>query len=176
MKIVCLIALLGLTVSGCNDYPGHQPNSSNSVKMLPKPIWGNLTGQEIPLGGDCHIDSINDEPGEGSSSHTVRQSGPPLKIAGWGAVSVKDGVIAPDIAIALKSNSAQSARLFAAVTKGKRQDVAEYFKNPASIDTGFKAAIDLSDVSPGSYVLEVIQHKNGENFRCQLTSNITVEK
>lgn len=176
MKKVCSLALVGLVLSGCNDYPGHQPNANNSVKMLSEPIWGDLTEREISLGGDCHIDSINDEPGEGFSRHTVRRSGPALKVAGWGAVSVRDGIIASDIAIALKSNSAQGTRLFAAATKGKRQDVAEYFKNPASVDSGFEAAIDLSDVSPGGYVLEVILHKDGENIKCQLASNITITK
>lgn len=174
MNKVGIIALLGLSLIGCNEYPGHRPN--DGVKMTAKPIWGNSIGREIPLGGDCHIDTVNNELAEGTLSHTVKGSGPALKVTGWGAISVKDGVIASDIAIALKSKSAQGTRLFATATKEKRQDVADYFKNPASVDTGFIAAIDLSDVPPGEYVLEVIQHKDGKNIKCQYTSNIIIKK
>jgi len=174
MKKMCLIGLLGLFLSGCSEYPGHLP--ADSVKMSYKPAWSDSINPEILLGGDCHIDSINENPGEGLQSHTVRRTDPALKISGWGAISVKDGVVASDIAIALKSASAQGTRLFATATKKKRPDVAEFFKNPASVDTGYIVAIDLSDVPTGKYLLEVILHKDEKNFKCQNTSKIIVKK
>lgn len=177
IKIFCLMSLLGLSglsLTGCNDYPGAQ--NDGSVKLAHKPIWGDTTDQQISLGGNCHIDSINDKPGEGPASHTVKQSGPALKVSGWGAISVKEGVMASDIMISLRRNSNQEARLFAVTTRGKRPDVADYFKNSASIDTGFKSALDLSDIAPGDYLLEVIQHKDGKSFKCEYTANIIIEK
>lgn len=173
MKKVYLIALLSLTISGCNDYPGHRP--SDGIKMVDKPAWGESISQEISLGGDCHIDSINDELGEGPLSHTIKKNETGLKISGWSAISVSKGVTASDIAIALKSKSTDGTRLFAIITRDKRPDVAAYFKNLASVDTGFKTTIDLSDVSPGSYILEVIQHKDGKSFKCPVTANVIVE-
>lgn len=170
MKKIFTFALLGFALSGCNDNSGH------SIKMSPKLAWGDLIGQEIALGGDCHIDSINDKPGEGTQSHVVKQHGSGLKVVGWNAISVRDGVMASDVAIALRSNSKQGASLFVAPNKEKRKDVADYFKNSASIETGFSAEIDLSDVIPGNYVLEVIQHKDGKNLKCSYTANIIIEK
>lgn len=174
MKSMWLIVLLVLSLSGCRDYPGHQP-TVGAVQLVPKPLWGDVVSPEISSGGDCHIDSINDNSGEGAPSHTVSQSGTVLKVAGWGAISAKDGVLASDIAVALKSKSPENTRFFAQTTKEKRQDVADYFKNPASIDTGFRVMIDLFDVSPGEYVLEVIQYKDGKILKCQHTANIIIE-
>lgn len=174
MGKLCLISLMGLFLSGCDDYPGKLPGSA--VKMTANPLWSDSIGDEIAIGGDCHIDSINNEPGEGPQSHTVMQNGAAMKVAGWGAISAKDGVVAAHIAIALKSKSVHGTRLFAAATQGKRLDVAEYFKNPASVDSGFSASIDLSDVPPGEYVLEVIQQGEGKNYKCQWTSVLNIEK
>lgn len=184
MKMLCIVALLSLPLIGCNDYPGPATKEvakvggkiSGSVKLTPIPNWGGSIGQDITLGGDCHIDAINDKPGEGPESHTISQSTSALKVSGWAAVSVKEGVVASDIALALKSNASQGTRLFATPIRDKRQDVADYFKNPASVDTGFKSSIDLSDVTPGEYILEVIQNKDGKNFRCQYTAKVIIEK
>lgn len=174
MKIVYLFTLLVLFLSGCGDYPGHLPN--DPVKLSSLPTWVESVRREIPDGGDCHIDSVNDKSGEGPQSHTVSRSGTPLKVTGWGAISVKNGVAATDIAISLKPEFADGLRFFAATAKLNRPDVAAYFKNPASVDTGFSAVIDLSDAQLGNYVLEVIQHKDGKNFKCQLSANIIVVK
>lgn len=173
MNKLCSIVVLGVCLSGCNDYPGTWPNE---VKMQSKPSWGDTIDQEIAVGGDCNIDSINDEPGDSSLSHTVKQSGTVLRVSGWAAISVKAGVIATETALALKNSTAQSARLFATTTRVRRPDVANYFKNPASVETGFKSALELSNVPPGEYILEVIQHKDGKNYKCPVTANIIVVK
>jgi len=173
-KKICSIVLLGLFLSGCNDYPGHWSNAA--VTLTPKPSWDDSINQVVAIGGDCNIDTINNELGDGSVSHSVKQSDSTLKVSGWGAISVKGGVVASDIALAMKSNLAQGDRLFAPTTKGRRPDVADYFKNPASVDTGFKSEIDLSNLTPGDYVLEVIQHKDGKSLKCPVTANIIVEK
>lgn len=174
--------MLSIALVGCDEYPGHrkdgaQGTSNNPIstqKMTDKPSWGRIA-QEYSFGGDCHIDSINDEPGEGLANYTVKQ-GAILKVVGWGAISAKEGVIANDIALALKNNSVESHRLFAKATKWKRPDVAEYFKNPSSVDSGFRVAIDLSDVPSGNYLLEVIQHKDGKSLKCHHIAKIIIEK
>lgn len=183
MKYMYLVVVLGLTLVGCNEYPGQAVKEivkpveipKDNIKFTLKPDWGPSIGEDLPLGGDCHIDSINDKMAEGSEPHTVSQSGAAMKVYGWGAIAAKDGVTATDIALALKSKSG-GARLFAKPLRYKRPDVAEYFKSPASVDTGFKAEISLNDVSPGQYVLEVIQHKEGKYFKCQYTANLVVTK
>ena len=169
--MLVVFIFMGLSLSGCNDYPGRQ-----DVKMTHTTSWGDSNEQEIILGGFCHIDSINDVSGEITSPHIVSRDRSVLKVVGWATVSGKDGLTASDIAIALKPNAPSGARLFAAASKGKRPDVADYFKNLASVDSGFKVTIDLSDVPPGTYILEVIQHKDGKNIKCQATADIIIKK
>ncbi len=173
-KIILILFMMGLSLFACNDYPGHK--QITGVKLSLKPIWGELQEQEIVLGGDCHLDGINDESGEETDPHTIRKRETALKVVGWAAVAGKDGVIASDIAIALKPNSESTVRLFAPVNRGKRPDVADYFKNPATVDSGFNVAINLTDIPPGQYILELIQHKDRKNYKCQITSIISVEE
>jgi hypothetical protein len=167
-----LIALIGLILSACQKYPGHRPSDGvGTASQLP---WERKNiSTEIPVGGDCHIDSINDEPAEGSK-HVLKQ-GLPMSVSGWGAISVTDGIVASNIALSLK-NKSTNTRVFAVTTPDKRRDVADYFKSPKSIDTGFKSMIDISDLSPGDYILEVIQHKNEQNLRCRYAVEIIIKR
>jgi hypothetical protein len=84
--------------------------------------------------------------------------------------------MASDIALVLKSAAPQNVRLFATPGKAQRPDVAEYFKNPAAVNTGFVAEIDVAALSPGEYLLEVLQHKGGKVLKCGYTANLTIEK
>lgn len=176
MKALFLAILLSASVAGCGDYPGHQPISKDAVRPVSTPTWGKLNIQDITPGGDCHIDTINDEPGESAAKRTISRSASVLKVTGWGAISVKDGLLASNIALALRSNSPGGTYLFAATTPTNRPDVAAYFKNSTSAAAGFTAMIDLSDVDVGEYTLEVIQHREGKNLICQYTPIIGVEK
>jgi hypothetical protein len=171
MKKIYIVVLFGLSLPGCDEYPGVAANGA--AKMTTQPVWGDSIRGDIPIGGDCHIDSINGELGEGPSTYAARQE-VPLKVVGWGAISAKEGILASDIAVALEGNG---VRRFAPVARVKRQDVADYFKNAGSADTGFSVAIDLSSVLPGTYVLEVIQHKDGKDWKCHyLPKVVVVEK
>jgi hypothetical protein len=171
MKNIYLLVLFGLILSSCKEYPGHRPN--DPVKLMQTPTWG--TVNKMNTGGDCHIDIINDKPGEGPKNHIVSKK-TRLKIVGWGAISAKDGVTATNIAISLKPESTNTLRFFATTDEIHRPDVAEYFKNPLSLKTGFSSVINLSDVPEGIYTIEVIQHKDGENFRCQATAQLRIDK
>lgn len=170
MNKLFIASLFGLSLIACSD------PSSELSKLTPKPAWGEQIGGQIGVGGDCHIDSINDKPWSDAQTITVKQSGPALKVLGWGAVSVREGLLPSYLAVALRGAAGQGNRLFATTTKQKRADVADFFKNPAAADSGFSANISLSDMVPGNYVLEVIQHKDGLNYRCSYTTNIIIEK
>lgn len=170
MNKVFISSLFGLCLIGCGDH------SSDLSKLTLKPAWGEQIGGQIGVGGDCHIDSINDKPWADAQTFVLKQSGPALKVLGWGAVSIRAGLLSSDLAVALRGTTGQGNRLFATTTKQKRTDVADFFKNSAAADSGFSANISLSDMTPGNYVLEVIQHKDGVNYRCSYTTNILIEK
>ena len=176
MTKTCFIALLGLLLLllGCDEYPGKIP--TGAVKMTPKLYWIDAVGLEPAIGGDCHIESINDKATEERPVHTVKESGDAMKVVGWAAISAKIGIVANHIAIGLKSKTGPGSRIFASATRGKRPDVAAYFMNPGSLDTGFSAVLDLSDVPPGEYLLELIQHRDGKNYQCQQTSILDIER
>lgn len=168
MNKIFLVSLVGLSFVGCGEHP------SDSTKLTATPAWGG--GVEMGLGGDCHIDSVNDKLWSDAQTHIVKQGGPALRVLGWGAVSIRKGVLASDLAVTLRERTGQGNRLFAATTRQKRTDVADFFKNSAAADSGFGASINLSDIPLGIYVLEVVQHKDGVNYRCSYTTNIAVEK
>ena len=180
-----LIALVALIMTGCGDKPSESVKQADkpvlmdqpsvAVKLKSKPVWGDVVTQEINTGGDCHIDVINDKPGEGIKNISAK-SGSQLKVAGWGAISAKDGVIASNIEIALKSKSIDGARLFATTSNVKRQDLADHFKNSTLINSGFVVVANLGDALPGNYVLEMIQHKDGKNYKCAQTVDVILEK
>ena len=185
MTRIHLIALVALIMTGCGDKPSESVKQADkpvlmdqpsvAVKLKSKPVWGDVVTQEINTGGDCHIDVINDKPGEGIKNISAK-SGSQLKVAGWGAISAKEGVIASNIEIALKSKSIDGARLFATTSNVKRQDLADHFKNSTLINSGFVVVANLGDALPGNYVLEMIQHKDGKNYKCAQTVDVILEK
>lgn len=173
-KTLYISIIIGLSVCACKKYPGQKEN--DGIRMTSRPAWSDSIASVIPLGGDCHFDSVNDKPGEGTVAHVVKQSGPVLNVVGWGAISAKNGIAASDIAVALNSKAILGLRLFAMATRGKRPDVAEYFNSPLSVDSGFSVSINLSDVPVGNYELELIQNRDGKTLKCNYTQDIIVEK
>ncbi|MEQ1636902.1 MAG: hypothetical protein ABL903_09415 [Methylococcales bacterium] len=159
---------------GCSDYPGYKYN--DGAKPSPQPIWGEIDERDLVLGGDCHLESINDKPSESQSSHLIIQNGAALKVVGWAAISGSKGISATDIAVALNPISGNGTRSFVDTIKVKRPDVADYFKNAGIVDSGFKAAIDLTDMLPGDYQLEIIQHRDKTNYKCQYAANLVLKK
>jgi hypothetical protein len=172
-KMLLVPIFIGLSLSSCNEYPGAK--TTNLVKMSANLPFDDSVGQKITIGGDCNIEGINDLQVDVGSIHHVNKVRNVLSVMGWAAISAKDGVMPSGIAISLNSRSVPSNQLFAPTIREKRADVANYFKNPLSVDTGFTVKVDLTDVSEGNYELAVILHKDGKDFKCPLTKNIIVD-
>lgn len=160
---------LTLTVLGCNDYPGHK--LTDPMKLSSAPSWGKVT--QTVIGGDCNIDSINDTPGLGSIEHLIPHD-QNLSVKGWAAISVQNTTEPSNIALALRAKSNNETRLFVMTDSIKRPDVADSFKNPGALSSGFSAVIDLSTVRPGPYELEIFQNNHGTATVCQYTAPISI--
>jgi hypothetical protein len=164
-----IVISLTLAISGCNDYPGHKP--FDPVKLSANPSWGELANSVI--GGDCNIDSINDRPGSNPTRNIIHKE-QYLTVKGWAALSILNSNSPSNIVIALKEKVANGTRRFVITDLVKRPDVAEYFKNPGAISTGFNAVIDLSGIPTGEYELEIFQNNRGVNTICQYTGQISI--
>ena len=161
-----MIALMSsIFISGCG----------NSGKMNTDFPFPSDSSKSIITGGDCHIDSINSEPGEGPQTHSINHNSPPFLTSGWAAISIKEGITTSDIALSLRKKEPENVRFFQSVNKVKRQDVADYFKSPLVIDSGFKAMVDLSNVAPGEYLMEVLQLRNNVVYSCQYNANLIIK-
>jgi hypothetical protein len=167
-KLAIAIALT-LTLLGCNDYPGHRP--SDPTKLLPAPDWG--SGNKTIIGGECNIDSINDQPGSGATGHELDHD-QILVVKGWASVAANSSSAPSIIAISLKEKSGAGNRHFAMPKLIDRPDVADFFKNPGAISSGFYVAIDISTLSNGNYDLEVFQNNHGVNTICPYTASISI--
>lgn len=162
-RLLLVVVYFSISLLGCSDYPGAKSNAG--LKLALEPTWGG--GKQIANGGICHIDSINDKPGETTMIYEIdRDMG--LRVSGWSALSVEDGVVAEDVNLSLRlAEDIHGLRYFVKADKVSRQDVVEYFKNPKLVDTGFKVLIDIKNLRPGKYIIEVIQSKEGiENILC----------
>ena len=172
MKKLLLCGFLATVLFGCGE--DAEQVSHVAVKLTAGPAWDSANTKQIVAGGDCHIDGINDLQGEGPESHTVSRKGSGVKVVGWAAVSVADGIGGADIALALKPKVGDGARMFAATTSVMRPDVTAYFKKDGLDKTGFSAVVDLSSVKVDTYTLEVIQHKGESVLRCPVDATLVV--
>jgi len=64
---------------------------------------------------------------------------------------------------------------FAAGTGSPRPDVADYFRNPGLVNSGYEVAVDLQGVRPGSYAIEYLWTEPLQRSFCETGKSITVE-
>jgi hypothetical protein len=105
-----------------------------------KPIDATATDAEHC---DGVVDKIDDAPAPGEA-----KAGGMVSVAGW--VARSKGTPAKRIALALTDKDG-ATRLYETAPV-KRQDVADYFHDPAMVDTGYIATIDVAGLA-GRYLL-----------------------
>ena len=169
-KNLCVLVIVGASLNGCNDSSSttksaKAPGSSKLASKLP---FDSSLSSVLTPGGTCNFDSI-DGKDRNQASYTVKRV-LPLSVVGWAAVS--DVELSSNVVVAFQL--AGGATQYAETKKEKREDLATFFKKPVLVDAGFNALIDLSDLLPGQYTLEIIQHKNGGNFLCGITKVVNV--
>jgi hypothetical protein len=108
---------------------------------------------------DGSVDAINGakpETTETTASSTV-------SIAGWAAVSAREGVLPEDVFIRLET--AGQPKLYAKAHPQTRDDLVAVYGQPALRKAGFAATIDTSELS-GQYVLGILQLQHGGLETC----------
>jgi len=86
-------------------------------------------------------------------------------VSGWAAISTTDGVLADATMISISANGTEK---FAVVSKQKRDDVANYFKNSALAESGFSAYINKAEVPTGAKATRY-QMFQGTIYSCTVT-------
>ena len=86
-------------------------------------------------------------------------------ISGWAAISAKDGSLAEAKFLGISFNGVEK---FVFTSKQKREDVVNYFKNPALMESGFSAYINKTEISAGSKVI-LYQVFQGGVYPCEVT-------
>lgn len=120
---------------------------------------------------DGSIDSINGRP---LPPQSIEMSGL-LLVHGWNALNPLEGTVPDEVYITLTNESGEL--LFVESDHTPRIDVKEYFHQTSMPDPGFKATINVSDLS-GNYLFGIARLTNGEVEMCdnfKLPINISSE-
>jgi hypothetical protein len=137
---------------------------SRLMESLP----GNLQDLPITDGGVCIVERANGEKGI-SASLPVKGI---LKMEGWAAVSVEQGV-APD-AVFLTLTDASGRIHYLKSPLMKRPDVNAYFHKPEMGDTGFSFRGNLAAIH-GEFRLKMLLVRKNTIYRFDLGKNIVVQ-
>lgn len=96
------------------------------------------------------------------------------KLAIWGyAFDMSTNRIPPKITIRISALDSDAMLLFPAV-RGTREDVAEALKRPELKDSGFGVEADVASLSPGRYLVSILQEADGRNLVCNSALPITL--
>jgi|GEM_PF-6504877 len=154
IKKLIPIALVIGTLSGCDG--GAPPktatpisNATNISTAFPA-VYASLPKK---AGGACAFDQ-------------PKIDGDNQFISGWAAISTKDGSIAEAKVLGISSSGVEK---FVLTSQQKREDVVNYFKNPALMESGFSVYVSRTGITAGSKVT-LYQVFQGSVYVCDLTA------
>ena len=119
------------------------------------------TGYSAPISTNCEgsIDVVN---GIFPAPKEIKTSNF-LSVDGWLAVSGKDGIVPDNIFVTLKNQ--QGITKFLKTRRVPRNDVKEYFKQPAMLDAGYTTTVNIAGLR-GDYVLGLAKGYKGKLEQC----------
>ena len=126
----------------------------NSTKIS-NAIPSNFVSLPKKKGGECHID-------------VFKLAGEDYIIAGWAAISAKDGSSAEDIVLGIPASGKEK---FISPVKQKREDLVNAFKKTSLMDSGFNVEIKKTDVPSLSKVI-FYQIFKGEVYTCEVIAKL----
>ena len=116
---------------------------------------------------DCWIDLINNHPADKLPAELKGA----LRVEGWAAMSVRDGVAPEQTRIALIDSDGRVHSLVAKIIP--RNDVKQHFDRPDMGDIGFVALADISKFE-GDYTLEIRFSAKGETRVCAKHADLSI--
>lgn len=172
LRNTTLLFVLTMLVSACDDgktskmvsEPAEpEQNYVNATEMKPSFISNKFVAVE-----PCSLDAIN---GSAAQEDNRVNNKSQVTLAGW-AANVPSGVTANEIW--LEFSGSKSFYLKAAVRE-QRPDVASHFNKPGLLDSGWKAFIDLGNLSAGDYKVRILMPDTGGYLVCDTKRQIRVE-
>lgn len=157
LAVVSLLSLsacggnFGKLVKGDESAPVKNTSAPPSAPVLLASLPAPYSGYGAPVdGGGCAFEKL------------ASTAGNEVGIAGWAFIDAKTGALAERII--LKVDSSGSVKYV--LPKGtERPDVADYFKNPKLVNSGFEQALPLpKDQRPA--VISVLLPFDGKLFQC----------
>lgn len=153
---IALVTLGICMLSGCDS--GGATKSVDPIKSETK-IYSTFpdayAGFQRKTGGACGFDQPKTE-------------GENYYFSGWATISAKDGILAETIVIGLLNGNMEN---FVIPSKQKRQDVADYFKSPSLLNSGFSVYLDKKYLSSASKVV-AYQVFQGGIYACEVTATL----
>lgn len=158
-------------VFGCPyaNAPACQPQAAFNFGRLTMPDDVPIrTADPYRTGGHCSLDDLN---GRSPIFDVMRvHRGEPLKVSGWAFNDVR----MPDETLFILSTSAAQFR--APVTRSRsRPDVAQYFKIPTLVDSGFDGAFGLSRLPDGIYDISILMRNGTVVTICHITPKLQIK-
>ncbi|WP_036139956.1 hypothetical protein [Luteibacter sp. 9135] len=122
---------------------------------------------DVPDGGDCSIDSIDEKPVNPAGNILPADL---LRVRGWTMVSTASGRANEDVRILLTRGD----QTFVAPTRMlPRPDVAAFFGHPEESNIGFRASVDTSDIH-GTFVVRILQTSDNVPHLCPVRATVTL--
>ena len=166
-KIITLVSCMGILLSACSDSDKNKPVQKVEA-YVPDPAQiyqkavSDMPANMPTLPQDtepCFLDVLNNQNAVGVNVLTDKSK---AHLSGW-AGDVPNGKSPQEIWLEFDGIKQDTGLYYIKATPGaKRQDVADFFKKPGLVDTGWKVFADLTELTGGIYevhvVMQVEQH------------------
>ncbi|MFH1208656.1 MAG: hypothetical protein V1673_03775 [Candidatus Omnitrophota bacterium] len=178
MKYFLLVVTIGLSLAGCSEKEPGKAASSGSLAFPPavkNPSFIKATSERpsvIPavvlnVEQTCQVDWVNDVLAQKAAPITEKTK---VRLIGW-AGNLETGTSSREVFIKLVGPSKVYFKAFSGL---KRSDVASAFKKPGLGNSGWEAYVDLSEVSAGTYKVQVIQVEGPSVSVCDPQRSIVI--
>ncbi len=178
MKHFLLVIAMGLFLAGCGEQGPGQPATPNSFEAPPvaknrsvvkaTPERPSAIPAALGSGGVCQVDWVNDVLLAKNAASIKEKT--KVRLVGWAGNNEK-GTSPKEVFITLVGPSAVYFKAFSGL---KREDIFSAFKKPGMLNSGWEAYADLSDVSAGTYKVQVIQVEGPSASVCDTQRSIVI--
>lgn len=167
----CVISCMLLAITACSDTDKHK-TEHEAVEYVPDPnqIYTKVVGDRpvdislLPQDTEhCFLDVINNQSATGINVLTGKSK---VYMSGW-AGDVPNGKSPQEVWIELDGIKQDTGFYYIKTASGiKRQDVADVFKKPGLVDTGWEVFVDLSEMAGGIYDVHIVMLVESKWMTC----------
>ena len=156
MFLVGAMIVLMSVAGGCENKKAAVESPKPAVQFS-STLPSDLSNIPVSAGGAGNAEMINSVMVTDKIEVKVNKKNK-LSVVGW-AANVKAVTIPPTVIIQLTSSSGNNS-FYAVATRiasKKRQDVADYFKNPKLENSSYQLDADISSIPQGQYLISILQ-------------------